>query len=262
MSIQKIKSLIQAYDAWNQRIELSLITRSLSFATMFSVIPLLALSLSVFKQVGGLEKYYALLKPQILEYLATGVQSGLLLHLERAMETLGGGALGITGFMGMAYASFSMLSDIEKAIARIFHHNPRRHFVRRYLIYLFFLFLLPIMVAVSIALMSMVDLQALAVFKKGGTIWVGFFITLFFAYWILPNQKMKPLLVAGGAATVSLIMLLAQKSFIWVNHSFLSYSKIYGSLAILPVFLLWIWLLWNIFILGAVWVNHLHLERE
>lgn len=76
---------------------------------------------------------------------------------------------------------------------------------------------------------------------------LGFFIL----YWTIPNRNV-PIKSALVAATFSAIVFEALKNlFGFVMSNFTSYELVYGAFAAVPIFLLWIYLSWNIILLGV-----------
>jgi membrane protein len=48
-----------------------------------------------------------------------------------------------------------------------------------------------------------------------------------------------------------LMLAIVQYGYTWVTANVLNYNRIYGSLAVIPLFLIWILLFWIVFLLGA-----------
>ncbi|MCP5792840.1 YihY/virulence factor BrkB family protein, partial [Klebsiella pneumoniae] len=70
-------------------------------------------------------------------------------------------------------------------------------------------------------------------------------------YWTIPNRTV-PVYAAGIAACLSAVLFEILKNFFsFVMSNFTSYEIIYGAFAAVPIFLLWIFLSWNIILLGV-----------
>lgn len=70
-------------------------------------------------------------------------------------------------------------------------------------------------------------------------------------YWFIPKVQV-PFKNAAIAGIVSAILFEILKTvFGTVMSNFTSYEAIYGAFAALPIFLLWIFLSWNIILLGV-----------
>ena len=78
------------------------------------------------------------------------------------------------------------------------------------------------------------------------------FAILFMLYKLVPNHKvlLRPALLSASLA--AMLLGTAADSYRWIILKFFNYSKIYGSLAALPLALLWILIAWYIVLLGVV----------
>ena len=74
-------------------------------------------------------------------------------------------------------------------------------------------------------------------------------------YWIVPSCpiRFKDSLIGGLMAAI--LFELTKIGFILYIEYFPSYEQIYGALAVIPIFLLWIYLSWTIVILGALFTQ-------
>src|SRR4051812_16785951 len=88
--------------------ELPLVASSLAYTTILSIIPLIAVSFSVFKAFGGLDKLYAAVEPIVFENLAEGSDERTLNTLKDFVSNIHTGTLGISGFVGLVFTSMAM----------------------------------------------------------------------------------------------------------------------------------------------------------
>ena len=79
-------------------------------------------------------------------------------------------------------------------------------------------------------------------------VWIAFFLL----YRLIPNThvKFRPALI--GAAVATLLFEGAKGTFNYYLANYATYKAIYGAIAILPIFLFWLYVTWLIVILGAV----------
>ena len=71
------------------------------------------------------------------------------------------------------------------------------------------------------------------------------------SYLLVPNCKVKLRHALIGGVIASLIFQVAKKCFAYYVTKFNTYEVIYGALATLPIFLIWIFVSWCVFLLGA-----------
>jgi len=77
-------------------------------------------------------------------------------------------------------------------------------------------------------------------------VWIAFTLT----YWCIPNTKVELRAALLGALIAGSAWLAAVHGYGWYARNS-NYTKIYGSLAAIPVFLFWMYLTWIIVLLGA-----------
>ena len=82
-------------------------------------------------------------------------------------------------------------------------------------------------------------------------------------YYFTPNvQQPKFRWMSPGAAVAILVAILASVAFGFYVSNFGSYNKTYGSLAGVIVFLLWLWIINNVLLLGAELDAELERSRQ
>ncbi|HYE63207.1 MAG TPA: YihY/virulence factor BrkB family protein [Phycisphaerales bacterium] len=191
-----------------------------------------------------------------------------------SIRSLPSGAIGIIGFVTLLYAAISMLIEIEKAFNQIYNAPEGRSWIRRVTQYWTLLTLGMGLLALSFVVQQ--KLLALAAIDSGvpGLTAddikraVGFVLTvlisttaLFIIYMIVPNTRVHPLPAFVGAATAAVLW----ESGKWAFTAYLSfstgYAKIYGVIAILPLFFLWIYITWLIVLLGLQLASALQTQR-
>jgi len=70
-------------------------------------------------------------------------------------------------------------------------------------------------------------------------------------YLLLPNTRVKWRAAALGGTVAGIIWEFAKHGFNFYVANFVSYTKIYGTLGVLPIFLVWVYMSWLIFLFGA-----------
>ncbi len=225
---------------------------SLAYTTILSIVPLLAVSFSIFKAFGGLEKLYDSFKPLIIANLAESSGEVALQFIDQFVSKAHAGAMGVGGMIGLLVTSLSLLSSVEKAINRIWNATIQRTFFQRISAYWLFITLGPVAMAAALGASSSANLSFTRVLPQG---FLGFMMIwgLFFAvYKWVPNRKVNwtPPLI-GGLLT-SVCWTLAKMGYGLYVTRVVAYNKIYGSLGAVPIILLWIYILWTVILGGAV----------
>ncbi len=232
--------------------ELQMVAASLSFSTILSLIPFLAVTLATIQYVGGLEKIYPKIEAITLEYFAgpTGTEGTKM--IKKVFHRIQAGRMGSWGAVALVLASIFLINDMERGIHRIWNLSERRPIYKRLFLYWVFLLLFPAGLAIYVAITS------LKVFdSSSASLGIQFlnyallFLTLYFVYKIVPNTR-----VSIGSAMVGAIfgtagLVCLYRSFKWLSQSFFSWGKLYGSLAAIPALLIWVLLTWYVVLIGA-----------
>ena len=77
------------------------------------------------------------------------------------------------------------------------------------------------------------------------------FLALTLLYVLVPNCKVKIRNATPGAIIATVLFELTKRGFAFYIASFPAYTLIYGALAAVPIFLLWLYLSWLIILFGA-----------
>ncbi len=231
--------------------QLPVVASSLSYTTILSIIPALAVSFAIFKAFGGLEKVYETIQPFILENLAEGTSDEVIAQIKRFIENAHASAIGVGGFVGLMFTSMAMLSSIEKAINRVWNVPIRRTFFQRIASYWLFITLGPLALSIGLGAATSSSIP-LTSFLPSGT---GVFLltaALFFGInkWVPNTRVHTPYAVISGAIT-AVSFNLAHWGYQLYTSKVVTYSKIYGSLGAIPILLLWIYIVWLIVLSGA-----------
>jgi membrane protein len=232
--------------------ELQLVAGALSFSTMLSVIPFLAVALATIQYVGGFEAIYPKIEALVLEYFQgpTGKEGALIIaKFFRRIQT---GRMGGWGAFGLILASTFLMNDMERGLHRIWNLADRRPMHHRVILYWMFLILFPASLAVYAAITSLKIFSGNAALLSVSVMnhLVAFF-ALFFIYKVVPNTKVSTPAAFLGALSSTVGLAFLFRTFKWLSQSFFSWGKMYGSFAALPALLIWVLLTWYVVLIGA-----------
>jgi len=231
---------------------------ALTYATLLSIVPLLALMFSLIKGFGGQN----VLEPLLVKVFTHGseeVIGAILSYIEntnfRRMGTFGLAILVIT--------VLTLLSNIEKSFNYIWGVKETRSMTRRFADYFSVVLLSPLLIVTALSLTTSLRSQAL-VQKLMETAVVGealllvFNILPYLAVWaaftfmylFMPNTRVKfaPALVGGIFGGT--LWQLAQWSYVNFQVGVSRYNAIYGTMAALPILIVWLYVSWMIVLLG------------
>ena len=243
VGLSKIKKVFSETVQEINSAEIPLAASSLSYTTILSVIPLIAVSFSIFKAFGGLEKFQPVIETFIFENLAEGSDKKTLELFRSFVSNIHAGTLGVTGFFALLITSMSMLSSIDKSINRVWGTNVKRSFFQRITSYWFFVTLGPVVLAFAMGLTRILHPEiAFALI----------FCSVFFSmYFYIPNTKVHPYSAVLGAIWSTLLWDISRYGYNLYVQKVVTYNKIYGSLGAVPILMLWIYIAWLIVLSGA-----------
>jgi len=244
-----------------QRHELFTRAAALTYITIFSILPLLAVAFAVFAAVGGLEQAKAVLMPKLLHYVAVGSQGVVETRVNEFVDNVRGGAIGTVATAFLVLAAASLLAAMEDAFNHIWEHPRSRSLFRRITTYWTMVTFTPVLLLAAVTLPSAVRrlAQVYAVFGTDAGellfsgvlplafVWLGFALLYFF----VPNARVTLRATAVGALVGGSLWWLAVYCYALYASVAVEYSRVYGPLAALPVFFLWIYLTWMIVLFGA-----------
>lgn len=232
---------------------------ALSYTTLVSLVPLMVAVLAMFSVFPVFEPARNMLLNFVFSNFvpATGekVQDTLLSFARNASQLTG------ISILVMLFSALSMMVSIEDRMNRIWRVHQPRAWGSRLLLYWAALTLGPILVVGGIAVTSYVTAMpllagayahlGLAQRLLGLLPFVVTFVTLWLMYGTVPNCRVRRTDAAIGALLGAVLFEIARWGFTLFVSNAQTYQQIYGVLATIPIFLLWIYLSWVIAILGA-----------
>ncbi len=236
-----------------QEAQLFITASSLAYTTLMSLIPVLAVSFSVFKAFGGLEHLYQVIEPWVIENLTEGTDEQALQMIRGMIGNIHAGALGIGGLIGLIITSTSLFWNIENAIQRVWKAKPREGWFRRFAVYWLLISLGPLGLSVALGFAGMGKMEgtAMSMVPYGGVLFIitaAFFILI---YKYVPNRKVNWRPALMGGITTSVVWNVARVGYSFYIGNLVHYRNIYGSIAALPILLLWLYIVWLILLSGT-----------
>jgi membrane protein len=218
---------------------------ALTYTVALSIVPMLALAFSAVKGFGGAEK----LRPLIEQYLGLGPSSSELMGY---VENVNAAALGSAGGAFLLVTVISTMGTVEQALNTIFNSPQSRSYLRKFSDYLSVLFTVPFLIVAALGVTAvfsvrMTEFPFLTHLLPYLFVWGGFFfLFVFFPY---TRVRYGPALI--GSFVTAILFQLAQWGYVRFQVGVANYRAIYGAMATLPIFLVWIYIAWSIILFGA-----------
>jgi membrane protein len=226
---------------------------ALTYLTLLSFIPLLAVVFSVLQAVVGTKALLDPLRDFILENLAVGARETFQQHVQTYVQRASAAAVGGLGFAFLLVSSVSLLANIEAALNHIFRAPRARPLALRIGIYWCLLTLGPLLLALSLSGTAMLPrmvgpLRPLVGYLLPLVVTCGTFMLL---YVILPAVTVPRRAALTGALVSGSLWELAKVVYARVATMSVRKDAIYGSLSAIPTFMLWTYVSWVIVLFGA-----------
>ena len=233
---------------------------SLTFTTLISLVPLVTVMLAVFSafpmfaefQV-ALQKYF--LQSLVPDSIAKPVLAALTQFAAKSNR------LGSVGLVLLFVTALALMLTIDRTLNAIWRVRVPRPIAQRVLVYWAAATLGPLLLGVSLSFTSYaVSVSQGFVHSLPGGVSVLFagieFVLLgtgaaaLFHY--VPNTHVQWRHAITGGVFVAVGIDLAKRGLTWYLAQVPSYALVYGAFATVPIFLIWIYLVWVIVLLGAV----------
>ena len=230
---------------------------ALAYTSLFALVPLLATLLAILTAF----PVYSQWRDSITDFVfrnfvpAAGdvVQNYFTGFAENASKTT---AIGI---LVLLFSAVSLMLSIEDAFNRIWRVSTQRPTLARFLMFWAVLTVGPLLLMAFLALSSyafalpLLDASAAESLKTHALHAAPFliqFALLLGGYKLIPHRRVRVRHAFVGALLAAILIELAKRGFAsYIAHS--SYEQVYGALAIVPIFIFWIYLSWILVLLGA-----------
>lgn len=245
-----------------RQVELKMVVGSLSYATVLAFVPLLAVSVSVFHLLGGFEKMLGLVGPFIASHLRETSGAGATKFLETALRRVHSGALGVSGAIVLLWISTRLFHEMEAAVQRVCRVTRPRPLWKRLGVYWAVMFLTPLILAGLLGALGSSHLQLIAILPHTLIGVIVMLVALLAVYKWIPARPIQWGPAFVGALTAAAAFAVVQVSYAAVMKQLFRYSKVYGSLTGMILFLVWISVMWWIVLTGAALTAVLQERRE
>jgi membrane protein len=270
VSLGRFWSLLRTLGEDIGQTNLLLHASSMAYMTLGSIIPLLALTfaiVSAFQPIAVADAdWLTTFKIFILENLAPQSGESMVRVLETLLANLDVAKIGLTGFLTLIVLIIILLRDIEVALNSIWQVPQTRSFLKRFMFFWITTTLGALCLSIIFAAFSRVSLfdgasmeevmpgDSLATFVNALATFV-FFTVL---QKIGPNCHVSLKAAAVGGLVATVMIRLASKGFAFYSTHSAWNQDIYEALAVVPLFLLWLYLGWFVILFSAIiaWRTH------
>jgi membrane protein len=237
---------------------------ALTFYSLLSVVPFAALAFGIARGF-GVQK---LLEGEILSGMKgqEEIFKYIITFANAALENARGGLVTGVGVVVLIILIFGLLDNVEKSLDEIWGVRQPRTLGRRLSNYLAVLFVAPILFIISSSVTVFVSTRIAEIIGGMGTLslvspfvmktlkilpYFVVWLLFIFVYIFMPNTKVNWSSGLLGGIVAGTIFQILQWGYISFQVKVATYGVVYGSFAVLPLFMVWLQLSWLIVLLGA-----------
>jgi membrane protein len=247
---------------------------ALAFTSILSLVPFLAILFAILAGFGLQHQ----LEPLVLEQLSAGSQE-VAGRIIRYIDNTSMKSLGVYGLLTLFVTVFMLLDNVESSFNTIWGVKETRTLRSKLGGYIGVILSTPVLVFSATTVTTFIEsqdvFQWLLLAAHGGELllyllrffpYLLIWVTLTFVYLIIPNTVVRLRPALTGAVIAGILWQIAQWGYIHFQIGFARNNAIYGAMAALPIFMLWIYVSWLILLFGVeivhVQQNIKNLKRE
>lgn len=237
---------------------------ALTLYTLLSIVPIIALLFGIAKGFGFEKK----LEQQLLEQASD--QDTMMLQLiefsQNMLSSTKGGLVAGVGVIVLFWSVIKVIGNIEESFNQIWNIKKNRPLARKLSDYLSLMMLAPVLLIVSSSITVfvktkiewLVEVMQLPEFGTKLVLYAMSFSPLvimsllfIFIFLFIPNQKISIRAGAIAGVVTGVLFQLTQSVYLNLQIGVSSYNAIYGSFAALPLFLVWLQIVWMVVLFGC-----------
>jgi membrane protein len=233
---------------------------SLTFTTTLALVPLLTIVLAIFTTFPVFSAFRASLETYFVQtVMPKGISNTIIGNLTQFASKAT--RLSAVGAVALLFTSSAMISMVERAFNQIWRVKRTRPLQYRLLMYWALLTLGPLLFGLSLTVTSQLFMATNDVVRSLPLVGALFYTAVSLAlttgaytllYVTVPNRYVDWRDAVWGGLVAAIAFEFAKRGFGIFIKQFPNYTIIYGALAALPLFLLWMYLSWMITLVGAL----------
>jgi membrane protein len=252
-----------------QRDQCPIRAASLAFATLLALVPLFALLFSLFSALGTFSEVLENLQSFLFQQLVPTSQDEIMAYIQRFVENTR--ALGVVGLLFFLITAVFLLNTIQSTFDALWGSRAQKNSLHRLATYVSVLIVGSFLFSIGLNLAGMFRalLGGQAFEEIGRTLAVltgilpsiFIFLALLLMIQLIPSGRVRFLSALIGAAVGAVLWEAARRIFFfWITYV-IRLSIVYGSLAVMPIFLIWLYVAWTV-VLFSLEVAFVHQHRQ
>ncbi len=228
---------------------------SLAYSTLMAVVPLSAFVVALLTAFGSFSNIITEIQVFLVQILVPTKQDEFGILIE---EFIGNSqALGIVGFLLFAVTSINLINNITLNMNAIWGTEPKGNILGKFTSYTSTLLFGTLLIGVSFtgrALLTSImspEVSTLWSFIVVSIPTLFMYVAFLLLISLVPGTKVELRYAAIGSLFGVIFWELAKKGFVEGSNFVLRASVMYGSLALIPIFLFWLYIIWMIILVSA-----------
>lgn len=230
----------------------------LAFSSLFALVPLSAFVVAVLTAFGAFDPLIEEAQQALIQQLVPAVHEEVFASVRQFASNTR--ALGFLGFLIFIATAILLIRNVSNSFNAIWGFRTRRGIWSNIASYTSIIVIGTTLISASFALGPVVQTVIEASFPDAPQVtWLRTFLvppilvfaTIFTLNMLVPAGKIHPPSAAVGAAVTVVIWEVAKRIFVFWSSSVMRLNLIYGSLAVLPIFLIWLYLTWFFILIGV-----------
>ncbi|MDB5795235.1 MAG: YihY family inner rane protein [Noviherbaspirillum sp.] len=233
---------------------------SLTFATVLALVPMLTIAFAIFTTFPLFNTFRTSLEAYFIQSLMPRTISNTILGYLSQFATKAT-RLSAVGAVALIVTAVAMMLTIDRAFNQIWRVKSSRPFAQRIVVYWAVVTLGPLLIGVSISVTSSLFSATNGMVRSDAFIGSVFYTLVSvlltmcaftLLYVAVPNRMVEWRDAACGGLVAAIAFEVAKRIFVVFVAKFPTYTMIYGALAAMPIFLVWVFVSWLIILVGAV----------
>lgn len=243
---------------------------ALAFMSLLAVVPSVTVILSIIAVFPLFARFSHLAQTYIFTNFIPESSQQVQIYFENFINQAT--RLPTFGIIFLVFTVFSLILMVEHTLNSIWEAPKRTAKLTTMFIYWLVLLLMPVLLGLSLFISSFVfslswfaGLANKIGLMKPLLIGLPLVINTFMfsaLYTVVPNSNVRISDGLMGGLVASLLFEAAKKGFGFYIKNFPSYELIYGTLATIPIFLIWVYISWLVILYGALFTHQVSRQKH
>ncbi|MDR0955040.1 MAG: YihY family inner membrane protein [Rikenellaceae bacterium] len=252
-----IKVFIYTIRSYGQN-QMTVRCAGLTYYTLMAIVPLAAVVFGVAKAVGfDMQGYVLGALPRYRQLIEQVIG-----FAENITAITQGGLVASVGLLVLLWSVIKVFMNTEESFNFIWEVRKQRNITRRIADYISILILGPIVIMLFSMARNLVEsslegmiggtfLSPLLIVVRAVIPFISAILIFTLVYFVMPNTKVQFMSALKSGTVVGVVFVFVQLFYAYGQSSISNYNIVYGGLALLPLFLIWLNVCWQIVMFGA-----------